>query len=369
MATINRQTRKVRGKTITYWRVLYRDPNGQQREKRTATKSEAQAWLDEQTKEMVSGTWRDPEGQRTILRGYALDHVEHLRVRQSTRDAYLSHLNGHILPTFGDRQLGSIRPSEVRAWAAGLDLAATTNSGVVRLLRSIFAAAVDDQLIAQNPVRQKRAKRDTPPLLVPLTVEQVRMLAAAAQPNVEALVLVAAGSGLRQGELLGLTEDRVRWLKREIVVDRQLVTPKAGLPDFGPTKTQRSNRIVPVAPVVIELLAAHVERFGVNDDGLIFHRDGERWRRQRVNVAWTEARSKAKLPDARFHDLRHHFASLLIASGCSVRAVSDALGHSSAVETLNTYAHLWPNDHDRLRDAVQDAHAGHLLGSSRSSGS
>ncbi|MET1002964.1 MAG: hypothetical protein ABWZ15_14225 [Acidimicrobiia bacterium] len=51
--------------------------------------------------------------------------------------------------------------------------------------------------------------------------------------------------------------------------------------------------------------------------------------------------------------MRHHFASLLIAASCSVRAVCDVLGHASAVETLNTYSHLWPTDHDRVRDAVQ----------------
>jgi integrase len=369
MASIKRHTRKSRdGKTITYWRAQFVDPNGKQREKRAPTKIEVQAWLDEQTKEIVSGTWRDPEGKRTILRGYALDHVAHLPIRQSTRDQYLANLNGHILPTFGDRQLGSIRPSEVRAWAASLDRAPSTNAGIVRLLRSIFNAAVDDGLVALNPVKQKRPRRDAPPHLVPLTVEQVRTLADAIRPDLRAMVLTAAGSGLRQGELLGLTQDRVRWLQREIVVDRQLVTPNRGTPEFGPPKTQRSNRIVPVAAFVIDLLAAHLEAFGTNGDGLLFHREGERWRRGRMNDAWRDATTKAEIP-ARFHDLRHHFASLLIASGCSVRAVSDALGHSSAAETLDTYSHLWPNDHDRIRDAIQHAHEnGQSMGSSAAGG-
>ena len=57
------------------------------------------------------------------------------------------------------------------------------------------------------------------------------------------------------------------------------------------------------------------------------------------------------------HDLRHHYASLLIAAGCSVKSVQERLGHASAVETLQTYAHLWPDDEDRTRAAVERAWA------------
>ena len=56
----------------------------------------------------------------------------------------------------------------------------------------------------------------------------------------------------------------------------------------------------------------------------------------------------------RFHDLRHTFASALIARGCSVKAVQMALGHESAAVTLNTYTHLWPSDDDRVRAAIEN---------------
>jgi integrase len=60
----------------------------------------------------------------------------------------------------------------------------------------------------------------------------------------------------------------------------------------------------------------------------------------------------------RFHDLRHFYASALISGGCSVKAVQKALGHASATETLDTYAHLWPDDEDRTRAAIGAALAG-----------
>ena len=68
--------------------------------------------------------------------------------------------------------------------------------------------------------------------------------------------------------------------------------------------------------------------------------------------------------DASSHDLRHHAASLLIAAGCSPRAVASFLGHKNPAETLNTYSHLWPNDEDRITAAIdaglrKDVHGVH----------
>jgi integrase len=65
-----------------------------------------------------------------------------------------------------------------------------------------------------------------------------------------------------------------------------------------------------------------------------------------------QTRKRAGLEGIRYHDLRHAFASMLVSAGCSVKAVSAALGHSSAATTLNLYSHLWPGDEDRIRDAV-----------------
>ena len=63
-------------------------------------------------------------------------------------------------------------------------------------------------------------------------------------------------------------------------------------------------------------------------------------------------------PGTRFHDLRHTYASALIASGCSVKVVQAHLGHKSAAMTLDIYSHLWPQDDDRARAAVQSFFSG-----------
>ncbi|WP_268952454.1 tyrosine-type recombinase/integrase [Saccharopolyspora terrae] len=71
-----------------------------------------------------------------------------------------------------------------------------------------------------------------------------------------------------------------------------------------------------------------------------------------VGYWWRKARRAAKCDDVRLHDLRHFYASGLIAAGCDVVTVQRALGHSSATITLNTYAHLWPSAEDRTRNAA-----------------
>jgi hypothetical protein len=109
-----------------------------------------------------------------------------------------------------------------------------------------------------------------------------------------------------------------------------------------------------VAQVTVDVLAAHLADYPAGLDGLIFTNNrGEPWRRGTFSEIIRNARAAADLPASlTFHDLRHHFASVLIAAGCSIKAVQVALGHANASETLDTYSHLWPADDDRIRRAI-----------------
>jgi len=81
--------------------------------------------------------------------------------------------------------------------------------------------------------------------------------------------------------------------------------------------------------------------------------------RNTAGEMWHRAARHAGLPAwATFHDLRHFYASLLISRGCSVKAVQKRLGHQSAMETLDTYGHLWPDSDDETRNAVDQVLAG-----------
>jgi len=215
---------------------------------------------------------------------------------------------------------------------------------------------MSDGFLAVNPVRG--AKR--PPVeggpAVPFTGEELDALYDAAPPWFRVAITLGATAGLRLGEASGLTLDRIDFLDRALTVDRQLTTPNVGQAVFGPPKTARSFRTVPLADVAIEGLSAHIEHHGTGAEGVVLHEDGRSVRRQRFSQVWRGLRRRAGLPGATFHGLRHTYASTLLSGGVSVAAAADYLGHSPAM-LLGTYAHLMPADHDRARSVVQAAFA------------
>ena len=164
-----------------------------------------------------------------------------------------------------------------------------------------------------------------------------------------AIVVLGAGAGLRQGEALGVTEDRIDFLRRQLRVDRQLMNLPGEAPHLVPAKTQTFARTIPLPQVVVNALAAHLAEFPA--ESLIFRPIS----RQLFSKVWRTAVKRAGLPESiTYHSLRHYYASLLIRHGESVKTVQERLGHSSAVTTLNTYSHLWPDSDDRTRTAVDD---------------
>jgi integrase len=168
------------------------------------------------------------------------------------------------------------------------------------------------------------------------------------------MVTLMAGTGLRPGEVAGVTVDRVDFLRRTLRVDRQLLQTRP--PSFGPPKTQASFRTVPLPQVVVDALAAHMAAYPPGEHRLIFTQsDGRPLNRDKVVLAFRRAVREVGAPAAtRLHDLRHYYASLLIRHGESVKVVQARLGHASASETLDTYSHLWPDSEDMTRAAVDD---------------
>jgi integrase len=220
----------------------------------------------------------------------------------------------------------------------------------------IFKSAVRDGVLVVSPCRDIRLPRIVRKQVVPMTAEQVEALINSSPEHIRALLVCVAGSGLRAGEALGLTLEHVDFLRRTVRVDQQMVTVQGKEPYLSSPKTASSHRTVPVPQLVIDALADHIAAFPPGDGGLLFtNRDGKPWRRNRFNDAWRSTVARAKLPTGtRFHELRHFYASLLIRHGESVKTVQARLGHASAVETLNTYGHLWPDADDRTRDAVEE---------------
>lgn len=190
---------------------------------------------------------------------------------------------------------------------------------------------------------------------MPLTVEQVRALAAAIPARNRAMVLTQAGLGLRIGELLGLRVQDVDFLRRVVRVETQLAP---GSRVRSQPKTPRSRRAVPLPQVVADALAEHLASFPAGADGSVFTTTtGGPYRHDYYgSMIFKAAVERAGLPlSTTSHALRHHYASVLLAGGESVVAVAERLGHENASLVLSTYGHLMPDSEDRTRRAVDEA--------------
>ena len=135
---------------------------------------------------------------------------------------------------------------------------------------------------------------------------------------------------------------------------RQVQRANQGSVELRPPKCG-SERTVFLAPELVELLASHIACNGVEPEptSWIFRGDVEDPPHQNtIGHRWRRTLNRAGVSGVRLHDLRHSFASGLIAAGCDVVTVQRALGHARATTTLNTYSHLWPSAEDRTREAA-----------------
>jgi integrase len=337
------------------YRARWRTPDGASRSKTFTRKVDAEQFLAKVTTSTADGAYVDPSAGRITFGAYAASWAAAQPHRQLTASNVESTLRVHILPTFGDRPLASIRTTEVQAWVTGLDLAPSTVRITYVRLKSIFAAAVEDRIIPRSPcTRSVKLPRAEGGEVVPMTPEQVRAIADHVPARYRGFVVLLAGSALRPGEGLGLTVDRLDFLRRKVRIDRQLVTASGKTPALAPVKTPSSVRTIPLPQTVLDELARHLERFDPGPDGLVFMKDhGRPIRRSDINDVWRRAAKAAGVNGFTPHDLRHFAASVLIDQGASVKAVQRHLGHSSAATTLNVYAHLWPDAEDVTRRALE----------------
>lgn len=353
MASVEKRT--DRGEVT--WLVRWRDPDGRQRKKTFTRQAEARKHAVTVDADIVRGQYVDLSHRMTVAE-YARTWAASRPHRPTTARRTAGLIENHIAGTrLGSRRLAEVRPSEVQGWAterAGL-LSPATARGVVSLLRSVFAAAVLDRLVPSSPVIRIALPRVERPRVVPLSVEQVAALAAAMPDRYRAMVVTQAGLGLRIGELLALRVEDVDFLRRTVRVEWQFTN---GSKVRSEPKTPRSRRTIPAPQVVLDGLAGHLAGYPAGADHSIFTTSAGRplGHMYYGYQLFRRAVAAAGLPHGTTsHDLRHHFASLLLAAGESVVGVAERLGHDDAGLVLSTYGHLMPNTEDRTRRAVDDA--------------
>lgn len=326
------------------WRARYRDSAGREHAREFPTKGKAQQWLDTVTASVVAGTYVDPKTARTTVGEWCDVWLEGYGTRRPSTVRQARVHVAQIRAAFGRVRLADLKPSQVRAWTARLKADGAADSYVYALharLSQILADAVHDGVIARNPCSRRTSPGAGKQRPYVATTAQVWALHDAMPDHLRPAVLLGAFAGLRTAEVCGL---------RVVDVDfmRGVVMPTVQWP-AEPLKSETSRTPVPIPrSLAVELAAGADGRTWVVETPL-----GEQVGPWHVDRAVRAVRESVGLPGAfRFHDLRHYFASLLIASGADVKVVQARLRHASATTTLNVYAHMWPDSEETTRAAV-----------------
>jgi integrase len=363
------------------WQARYTDPAGRERAENWPTKAEADAFLDRMRTQVRDRTWIDPKRSEVRLADWHAVWWPLQRGEESTKDRDERMWRNHVLPHFGSWRLCDIGYMDIQAWVNSLDgpLAPSSVTKAFQILDRMLAAALRDRRIPFNPadgVTMPKPRKEHPEDRRPPTYGQLRQVRRSLPRYHFALQIVAQETGLRWGELAGL---RACWVDLEgaRIQVREVLTEVGGkLKRKEYPKADASQRTVPLTPLAVRVLRAHMEaespsykRSSVTDgmcaEELVFHgrnrvrRDGTPGsaplRRSAFRRLWIKAIEDAgvmratvrKLPDGKtrtdywpdFHDQRHAFASRLAGLGVPEVIVQEVLGHERAGAVTWLYTH------------------------------
>jgi integrase len=335
---------------VTRWRARYVDDAGNEHARHFDRKVDAQNWIASVTASLVRGDHVDPKLAKMSVGAWCDVWIEGYRTRRrSTVRQAETHLK-LIKEAFAAMPLSTVRPSHVKAWTAQLKAEGRADSYVYALharLSQVMSDAVHDGVIARNPCSRRTSPGTGAQRLYVATTEQVWGLYDAVPEGIRPAILLGAFVGLRLAEAAALTSEHVDFM-------RGTVTPAVQWPN-DPLKSETSRTPVPIPGELALMLSAAVA--AADSTALVTNELGRPAGPWVIERAVRAARDTVRgLPAGfRFHDLRHYFASLLIADGVDVKTVQARLRHASAKTTLDVYGHLWPDKDESTRATVAAA--------------
>lgn len=356
--------------TVKWYLVveLDRDSDGKRRQKwygGYGTRKEAETARIEILHEINKGTYVEPTST-------TLDEWVHRtwlpviadRAKPSTLDSYLRNLDLHVLPRLGQRQLRQITPAMLNQLYAdllsagnlktGAGLSAKTVSYVHTIVHKVLADAVDLGLVNVNVADRAKPPRprakDSKEIKSWTAVELRRFLVLIEGHRLEAAWHVAAFTGMRRAEILGLRWRDLDLEARRLSVRQTLVS--VGYEIVKSTPKTHQARTIDLDPGTVERLRRHRvrqlrerEEWGsdYHDNDLVFCReDGSPVHPHTFSQAFERIVARSELPRIPLHGLRHTHATIGLAIGVPAKVVTERLGHENVAFTLKQYAHVLP---------------------------
>ena len=283
--------------------------------------------------------------------------IEKMQIKENTYTTYLWTAEKYIIPYFTEHpvSLEKMKTSDIDLYYAYLLQECGLSASSVRKhhanIRKALEYAVDTELIPKNPAAKATLPKKQKFVTSYYNPEQLNILLEASKgTELESVIHIAVRYGMRRSEILGLRWSSVHLDEGYITIEGTAV-PNAGQVLYSDeTKNRTSNRSLPLTDeeiaffrTVREKQESNADTFGncyTHSDYVCTHKDGRPIRPDYVTHAFKRLINKAGLPDVRFHDLRHSFATVYINNGGDLKHLQEWLGHSKIDTTGDIYSHL-----------------------------
>ena len=370
----------TRGRVDGTWYLraeLPRSADGKRQQRRETirgTKAEAQRRLREFLREVETGVTGVERLTVAAIAKRWLDSTEH-RVGVRTFQRYRQLVEDFIIPAIGALRADAVRAAHVDAAVATWRTRKSEKTGRVLTDRSIRHTFDTTRALCRWAVRMGLLVRNPCDAVTPPRWEQREMstlderglgalLSVARGTELEIPIVVLVGTGLRRGEAFGLRWSDIDFDRARLTVRRSIEVVD-GKRREKPPKTARSARNVALAPFVVDILRRQkreqCERrlllgLGRDEEAYVFDRgDATPWDPDLFGWRFAYLVRQHKLPKIRLHDLRHSYATFMLAAGVDLKSISTSLGHSTIAVTANTYAHVSDSLHQQNADRLDVA--------------
>jgi integrase len=344
------------------------------------TQQDARSKLDELRRDLRLGILES--SSRSTVGEYLREWIERhrVKVRPSTWRTAEGYVRGYLVPALGKVPLAKLSSSDVEAALTSFvrsgrpqtgeqrpsrPVSAVTAAHIRATLRAALADASRAGLVGRNAAADAKPPRlEQRPVAYLRTDDLHRLLSTTADDLLGPMYALAAATGLRRGELVGL-----RWADISdgvLRVSRSVARDEAGGWSAAETKSVRSRRALPLPGLARNALDRQRKRQAgarlaagsawQDQLGLVFtDAVGKPILPEYVSHAFAAARKRAGLPTATLHQLRHTAATMLLAEGVSLAVISEWLGHSGIAVTMKHYAAVVPALHRQAADAMDRA--------------
>jgi len=269
-------------------------------------------------------------------------------VKATTLSGYRMRLERYVLPTFGDRRLQDVDAPSIRSWLAGMERSKAVEA--YRAFEQLMSFALYDDRIERSPFERVRKPRK--PRYEPTVLDAGQMagyLELFRGSTVEAAVLLAAGCGLRRGEICGLDAEDIGWDDGTVTVSRTYISVD-GVPQLSTPKSETSARTVHMPRALLERLREIAPEHGP----VLVGRDG-RMTPDAVSRAYRRVLDASDIePKIPLKNLRHSSLTLAYDSGARLLDVRDRAGHSSEAITARYYVRPKTSGDAEIAEAMDD---------------